>query len=694
MRKSFELWLDESGTFENDNLVVKNKMPSHVGGILYDRDEDLRPILAIAPEDGFHATENADAEYVFSRFQKISEQKLKLVLFQNAERLVIVDDKLTYLEIITEGILEVIKRLKAAYGDIHLKVFVAIRKDNPKAEKIATESGGNPGDYFVEIKSNDYIKQLKSKILVNGLNSGIKDDEWSIEFGSARHDKKLLLCDVVCNVFFTKDTKIKNKVGKDASAFVNHIYEDPEKTWKFSVLSDPETEFFYKYMGENRIGEAVSVICQGKSKESIKRCMNEIGSRISGLSSSDLERQYRFIADQIQYFLTISREFEKCESFLLNLNEHLIPILYKMPSNEQTRMAQRLEFDIYFSLDTVYSHTGNVNASAVCEEECDKLIPQLPQGFETINYLINYRLRKIQSQINRFDFEGAEISCTKQIEQCVNMKSAMLLAVDNYDMNYSELAKAYSMRCQIRTFLLREDPAKYQCAKEDSDHAINEFEYEYDIRRHYLTRVQLETEASEERSALEYLSRAFSVGEEERNAIAVIASQLSKRNPFEVMAYYRVMGEGYLRGFSYAKKMFEEAVRNHVQPDSGDEKANTHPYEIIFWKYATVLALKGNLRAAIKYYERAAQICLDEQEKELTLMCIGLAIEAEMIYFLKKEEEKESRHAEKKIRRDYQRFLSYKPPETMKRLFIGLDKMEGEVLSAEDYFMISRRITY
>lgn len=692
IQKSFELWLDESGTFENDKLIVDNKMPSHVGGILYDCRDNLKPIISIAPEEGFHATEQPDAEIVYRRFCEISEQNLRLILFQNKERLVIVDDKLTYLEIITEGILDVINRLKAVYGAVHLKILVAIRKDNPKAERIAREKGGAPEDYFIEIKSNDYVKQLRSKILVNGINSGIKEDEWSIEFGSARHDKRLLLCDIVCNTFFTKDTKIKNRVGIEASEYVNRVFNDEKKTWIFSVLNDPETDFFYKYMGENRFGEAISVICQSRNKVSIKRCIDETAERIINLSSASIDLQYSFISAQVQYFINISREYDKCERFLYNLNEFLVPILESVPSNIHTKIAERLKFDLFFSLDTVYSHMGNINASAECEKKCDKLIPMLPQGFETVNYIIKYRLRKIQNQINRFDFAGAERSCTEQINQCANMKSAMLLAVDNYDMNYSELAKAFSMRSQVRTFLLRVYPEKYGVAVEDSNHAIEEFEYEYDIKRHYLTRVHLETEANNANKALEYLAKAFSK-EENENIIGGMAAELNAHNPYEIMAYFRLMGEGMLRGFTYAGTMLEELVRKHSLPTIDEEKEVYHPYEIIFWKYATTLAVKGNIKAALKFYDRAQEICFDDQN-DLTLICIGLAIEAEMLYFMKKDKDKELKNAEKKFQRNYQRFLRYDPPETMRTLFRKLNELEENEISAETYYAISRRVTY
>ena len=40
--RPFELWLDESGSFDKDNLILKNdKMPSLVGGLLFDCSKDL-----------------------------------------------------------------------------------------------------------------------------------------------------------------------------------------------------------------------------------------------------------------------------------------------------------------------------------------------------------------------------------------------------------------------------------------------------------------------------------------------------------------------------------------------------------------------------------------------------------------------------------------------------------------------------
>ena len=229
-------------------------------------------------------------------------------------------------------------------------------------------------------------------------------------------------------------------------------------------------------------------------------------------------------------------------------------------------------------------------------------------------------------------------------------------------------------------------------AVEDSNHAIEEFEYEYDIKRHYLTRVQLETEADKEEAVLQYLAKAFSI-EESKDLIKMMAAELNTRNPFEVMSYLRVMGEGMLKGFSYAETMLEELTRNHVIPNINEEKADYHPYEIIYWKYATALAVKGNVKTASKFYDKAQKICFDDQE-DLTLICIGLAIEAEMLYFLKTANDKDLKNEEKRFRRNYQRFLRYNPPETMKSLFKELDEVEDGVIPAEKYFFISRRITY
>ena len=110
--KRFELWLDESGDFSNDQRKVeRNEKPSLVGGLLIENntfaDQEISMIL---PEAGtYHSVDMKDQ---LARFRKIDERLFRnpanrLVVFSNQECIMILDNNITYLNIISQGILQI-----------------------------------------------------------------------------------------------------------------------------------------------------------------------------------------------------------------------------------------------------------------------------------------------------------------------------------------------------------------------------------------------------------------------------------------------------------------------------------------------------------------------------------------------------------------------------------------------------------
>ena len=139
--RRFELWLDESGDFSNDQRKVeRNEKPSLVGGLLIENntfaDQEISMIL---PEAGtYHSVDMKDQ---LARFRKIDERLFRnpanrLVVFSNQECIMILDNNITYLNIISQGILQILKYLNALYGDVFLRVVIANRVD----KKIAGEA--------------------------------------------------------------------------------------------------------------------------------------------------------------------------------------------------------------------------------------------------------------------------------------------------------------------------------------------------------------------------------------------------------------------------------------------------------------------------------------------------------------------------------------------------------------------------
>lgn len=149
---------DESGSFSEDNLLLDNRMPSHVAGILYDSANPIDPIIGCAPEVGFHSTEQEDANILYEKFMEIAEKNIRFIIFQNKERLLLVDDKITYLNVLTEGIVQLLKRLKNIYGEFKLTILIAKRTDNPQIKEDTEKYGSN--GYITLIKKNEYVKRL------------------------------------------------------------------------------------------------------------------------------------------------------------------------------------------------------------------------------------------------------------------------------------------------------------------------------------------------------------------------------------------------------------------------------------------------------------------------------------------------------------------------------------------------------
>lgn len=464
MRK-FELWLDESGDFNNDAQKTGNGAnPSLVGGLLIENNTFPESYInAILPEVGTYHSVNENDQ--LDRFKMIDERLYKneanrIVVFSNQECIMILDNNLTYLNIISEGILQLIKQLKAQYGEIFLRVIIANR--------VNTTTGLNPVQSVLQ--SDEYVKRLKEKLLVASLENSISDKEWALQTSSARKDKRLMLADIICNTFFTRYRR--KKFNATERGYIESIYSDERKTLIFTVFESVLEKNFRNNLIDNRIGEAVSNICLSNDEAALERCFGLLKLKFASCGAHDIVFQYKFIESYIEYYINVVRNFDLCINFLENLLKYYIPLLKEY--GKTGSLASKLLLDIKFYMLTVYTHLGNISMSNLLTDECEKLITNLSVSLDTINYRIKFETRKITNLINAFNFEEALTCADSQIEKCADIKDLMGLVSDDRSY-YDELAKALGTRVQIKTFLLRFNSVLYESAKEDSDQAIEEF---------------------------------------------------------------------------------------------------------------------------------------------------------------------------------------------------------------------------
>ena len=208
--RSFELYLDESGQFINEDKAIT---PSLIGGILVKKD-DLS--ITKAKDIMDEAIKNVPGNYV--HINDISKKDLKLsgkvavdimqkirlipaytVIFSNNELLDFKDDKLLYLNIMAEGIINLLEKLSSEKADaVELDVIAAVRRDlSVDDNKTIIEIE----EYSNRIKERIYMKMAEKNIFLS------KNCKVNFKLSSARTNPKLMLSDIVCNSKLTINSK-------------------------------------------------------------------------------------------------------------------------------------------------------------------------------------------------------------------------------------------------------------------------------------------------------------------------------------------------------------------------------------------------------------------------------------------------------------------------------------------------------
>lgn len=678
--KKFELWLDESGDFNNDLRKVNvGANPSLIGGLLIESNTFPDSFVnSVLPEAGaYHSVDENDQ---LDRFKLINEKLYKnmnnrIVVFSNQECIMILDNNLTYLNIISEGIIQLIKHLKAQHGNIFLKVLIANRVD--------TTTGLRPENSVVAL--DEYLKRLKEKILVSGLSAAISDKEWDLQTASARKDKRLMLADIICNTFFTRYKKAK--FDDKERSYIEEIYNNKNKTVIFTVFESLLEKKFKNQLIENRIGEAVASVCISNDEELLKRCFLLLKENFNSRGIHDITFQYKFIGAYIEYYINVVRDFDLCLVLLNNLLSYYIPILREYDLAYSEKYSKKLTLDIKFYMLTVYTHLGDIVRTRIIENECDRDMRELPLSLETINYSIKYGVRKVNGLINTFDYSSALAKADEQVDKCREVKELLGLVTDAKRTYYEELGKALGTRLQIKTFMLRFDKALYESAVADSKEAVENFPSFEDQKRQYLYRTQLETEFGKYDEALTFLRLA--IGVKEDAAIKDIWKEAERQSPFAVSSYIRIMSEGTMNNWDCAEEMFVPINQeNYIDQLYGKDRF-FHPDEIILWKYASYCSANGMISAAIKNYERAVAVCFSSDD--LTLNVIGMAIEFEYHACLLNNKRSESVSHLKSMQKKWNRIKNIDVQNMLKKVFDDIDFQSRET----EYFVnASRKVTF
>ena len=655
--KNYQLFLDESGGFIENRNGKKVQKPSIVAGYLTE-DKDCNELWAksifrdtknsnsnfskinIDPFHGLETFNNPNlTAFVTAVLQRLCNNKsIRLVEFKNMKGLDIVNSNTTYLNVLTEGIVQlVIELLVVSKGKVHLDIIYAER------------SG---------IKIDEYTERLKERLTLQfaAFPEQTKNRfTYTIKCGDAKKDNVLMLADAVCSALrgFTSLFTAEEK------AIIKTLKNRP-RGLRYYVLANKAWQNMEAFLVDNRLADFVYHwyirIDDDKALKEHEEKFKEIVIKKFKTGSPNFIRSQFKLLSQIIDSIVSERKFKVADIVMDHLFNDFFPML------EQAGVGvKRHLFDLHFYRLTTCTHQGAVALGNREMQICDELLKQIEWSYEDLEYLLTYKLRKVEQQKNAFDFRGALETLTgmeKLLEESLNVITLVDdLGEFSKNLKSKMLGKVLGSKVAVESYLLHEMPELKEQILLDSDKAIQQFTERSDIARQYQTRAMAEYKLGNYANAVKALKEAADVSDDK--LMMLVRRFKETRDEFGLMHYANIMALATADGLQLGKEMYEAWNQENPLELVNNLEVN-YPKYVIQWRVATT---RCNLGAGVKaeiYYKLA----MDEALKDInvpTVYAAGLAIEAE---YNGKLHGKEKQLELLKAR--YRRFMESIIPETMR----------------------------
>lgn len=664
--KKYQLFLDESGGFIENKNGKKVDKPSSVAGYLAENQDcteewaesifcDVKNSdscfskININPFHGLKTYNNPNmTAFVTAVLQKMcSNKSIRLVEFKNMKGLDIVNSNITYLNVLTEGIIQLITELLAETQDkINLDIIYAER------------SG---------IKMNEYTERLKERLILQRAAFPQQTKNrftYTVDYGSAKKKHTLMLADAVCSAV----RGFKERFSKEEKAIIRTLKNRP-KGLRYSVLENKAWQNMEALLIENRLADFVyhwyvRIDDDIALKEREEEFKEKVIEKFKTGSPNFIRSQFKLLSQIIDSIVS-ERKYKAADMVMDHLFDDFFPLL------EQAGIeVKRYLFDLHFYRLTTCTHQGAVALGNREMQICDELLKKIEWSYEDLEYLLSYKLRKVEQQKNSFDFKGALETLTG-MEMLLEESLKVITMVNDLgeftkNIKSKMLGKVLGSKVAVESYLLDEMPELKEWILLDSDKAIIQFTEPVDITRQYQTRAMAEYKLGNYENAVKALKKAAGVTDD--NLMMLVRTFKEKKDEFGLMHYANIMALATAEGSQLGKEMYEAWEQENVA-DLINELEVGYPKYVIQWRVATTRCNLGASVEAGLYY----RLAMNEALKDInvpTIYAAGLAIQAEYCANIQGTEKQLELL---KVR--CAKFMESNIPDTMREYFKGLDEL-------------------
>lgn len=658
-KKVLQFYIDESGSFMDD-APEKMKHPeemSLVGGYLFDPTRIPYSYIEKLLPYKVHCCQEYKKYYI-NALETAFSDGARFVIFENKERIKVVNGDVTYLNIISEGLVQLLSYLPLEYPnqELRVEIYVATRK---------AMSGGTG-----IIQNKEYISRLSEKIFIAAHRNKAAICDYELNFADARYSKLHDLADIVCNTYMTRNRK--NKFSDEEKARINAVYDT---NYIYSVFEDATVGYLKQLLSEARYSEMMYQICTFPTLVGITDLRNKLLAQVIKSYSTERKAYFSYISLQIGLY-NDRRMYNEGICFAENYKQYILnPLLEsgQIPRNEMDFWI----FDTNFFILTMYDHIGNASMCEKYLDICNANIGSINHSWEHIDYYFRYRIRELNCLMGRFDF-NAVIEKANNLIDIFSSAKDLFGMIETYDgtintLQSELLGKVYGVKLEAYINLLVRKPELFEATLETSDKALAEFCDPADLQRQYQYRCSLMLVAGKTDEALICLLKSYDMSLEQKDVFGVFVTNAyggrTNSDAFALWHYTNVMVALGKEGKTIGNEMYK-ALNESKQfvDDLKNIDKGGYPWNMILWNMSRWYRMTGSVKAADAYYVRALAITKDRPE-QVTMYSFSLSMLADFISWDIKKNHMTLVQAKKEMSKAFDCFEKLHVPESMIKHF-------------------------
>ena len=451
---------------------------------------------------------------------------------------------------------------------------------------------------------------------------------------------------------------------------------DAVKCLEFSVLENETWNRLQDYLAENRLADAIYTWCIHTDEKNLLQHKNQfydlLIQKIKSMNSVGVNSQFQVLSKLIGSFVD-RREITVANKVMEPLLNDVFPRL----ENAKTDIARHY-FDIWFYRLTTATHVGDTAMEDNAIAQCEMLKKQIVWTYEDLNYILLYKLRKVEHLKNIFAFRKAETEL-KKLAATLEQAKACLDLIDEYqkaeykDIKSVVLGKIQGSLVGTQSYIIQETGSFTEEFRSYSDQAIVNLTAEDDQLRQYQIRSQAEYSIGNYEEALRWLKRSAKLSENASidELVTSFVRNFNSLNVFGLMHYAKIMEAACLHGKEQGQTLYSRWNSHNVTTVFLDQLRSNHPAYAMYGSLAvTRVLLNINGPAAANAFKKA--IAKSEASKNsFTCYAAGLSYEAKKLALCVHEPE-ERKAARITLRNHVNEFLNMRGmPESIKQVFAG-----------------------